>query len=231
MKFIKIDEMIAGHPKDSTNVKTSQEMQSNSRKAASAHSNKIKSKLMCATWLCSLTVPLLIFNKYLTHKAASYCLMLFAGWFVWTFTEYWLHRFSMHDPAKYKKPDGMHAHHHQHPTEIKVTATQRVLFFLIVLILQLAAWKMNNYFTILAGYITGMLGYFLVHWVLHQSWAHKLIPGLIGFHIHHHCKHPDKCFGISVTWWDHLFGTVPKENKVISQKVIDFYFKHNHKHK
>ena len=48
---------------------------------------------------------------------------------------------------------------------------------------------------------------------------------MANYPIYHHCKYPDKCFGISATWWDDILGTAPPNKGIISQKVIDFYFK------
>lgn len=181
-------------------------------------------KTGCIIWFCSLTLPLLIISQYITNQRFFNLILLFTGWFMWTFTEYWLHRFSMHDPGTYKKPDDKHAHHHQHPSDISITPVQRILLGCIVIAATVVAWRSNSYFILLAGYAIGMLGYTCMHWVLHQSWAQKLFPSLIHFHIQHHCKHPDKCFGISVTWWDYLFDTVPNDHIPISHKVLSFYF-------
>lgn len=189
---------------------------------------KLYIKLGCILWFCSLNFPLFIISQYITNRNLLNLILLFTGWFIWTFSEYWLHRFSMHDPDTYKKPDDRHAHHHQHPSDISITPIQRTLLGCIVLVATVVAWRSNSYFILLGGFAIGMLGYSCMHWVLHQSWAQKLFPSLIHFHIQHHCKHPDKCFGISVTWWDYLFDTVPNDHSTISHKVISFYFNKKH---
>jgi len=48
---------------------------------------------------------------------------------------------------------------------------------------------------------------------------------LLNYHIVHHCKEPDTCFGSSTTWWDRVFGTTPHKTKGISERILAFYYK------
>ena len=152
--------------------------------------------------------------------------LFFSGWFSWTFFEYVLHRFWMHD--KEKGDDSpiaqRHHHHHTHPTDIKVTAIQRLTLVLIVLILVTCSLWFMMYFLIVAGFVFGFAGYTMMHWILHQRWSAKLFPRLQKFHIYHHCKFPNTCYGVSVCWWDLWFNTVPPGEPVLLKRIIDFYF-------
>ena len=152
--------------------------------------------------------------------------LFFSGWFTWTFFEYVLHRFWMHD--KEKGDDSpmaqRHHHHHTHPTDIKVTAFQRSMLLLIVFALvSLSLWFVI-YFLVIAGFVFGFAGYTMMHWILHQRWSAKLFPRMQKFHIYHHCKFPNSCYGISVCWWDLWFKTVPPGEPVLLKRIIDFYF-------
>ena len=62
-----------------------------------------------------------------------------------------------------------------------------------------------------------------MHQFIHLKLAQKIFRKLVRYHIYHHCKYPNSCFGISVPWWDDLFNTVPPAPK-ITQRIIDFYF-------
>jgi sterol desaturase/sphingolipid hydroxylase (fatty acid hydroxylase superfamily) len=66
----------------------------------------------------------------------------------------------------------------------------------------------------------------LVHWFLHQRMSIQAFPMLVKHHIWHHCKYPNKCFGVTSTFWDHLFKSLPSEYKVMPNSIIEFYFKH-----
>ena len=158
-------------------------------------------------------------------------LLFFSGFIVFTFLEYIAHRFWMH--GKEEKHSGkslaLHLHHHRHPTELKITATARNGLLLGNFLLIGIAYWVDNYFTLFTGFYSGFVSYCFMHVILHKRWAGKVFPALQLSHIHHHCKYPDRCFGICTTRWDELFNTtVPKEIR-ISERILQFYFgKHEH---
>lgn len=178
-----------------------------------------------------LLLPLLIiaFHIESTDPYVSYTLMLFSGWLTWTFIEYYNHRFRMHSNRDHSKIIGyeLHMMHHHHPTEIKITATNRIFLFFGNIVLIFLCILFKNWIIVLTGIYTGFVIYTLMHWFLHQKVSAKLVPEVHQFHIHHHCKHPDKCFGVTVTWWDHLFDTIPHQQKEITERIKAFYYK-NH---
>jgi len=179
-----------------------------------------------------LILPALYWDIQLRdHYPMFFHIILFlTGWLTWTFIEYILHRFWSHS----KKADNnkpiirRHQHHHTHPTDIKVTSKQRIVMLMIGVALIIISIQMDNYMDFLAGSWTGFFWFFQMHYFLHQSWVKKVFPELLKYHIVHHCKQPDRCFGISATWWDRLFGTGPNENAKISSRIVDFYFDEHH---
>ena len=151
------------------------------------------------------------------------------GILCWTYLEYHMHRFWTHNKNanSTKEAYKRHVHHHKHPTEIKVTAGQRLVLFSISALLLTISVIWNNYFTILTGFVVGFAWSFFSHWILHQTWSVKLFPHLHRFHIHHHCKYPDRCFGFSTIFWDLIFGTTPPRNAIITERIIQFYYGHH----
>lgn len=152
--------------------------------------------------------------------------LFFAGWFIWTFAEYILHRFWNHSKGvENSSLVQKHNHHHTHPTDIYVSAAHRVISLLIgVCLIGLSLW-LSSYIMFIAGLWIGVFWFFLMHYFLHQKWAKKVFPRLVHYHVVHHCKEPDTCFGISTAWWDRLFGTTPKKNKEIAERILTFYYK------
>ena len=158
--------------------------------------------------------------------AVFQCMLFFTGWFAWTFFEYMSHRFMMHHKNR-ERPlvDFNHKHHHSHPTEIRITYLHRALLLVAsIALIALSIW-LNNYFTLVAGFLCGFPAYTIMHYLLHQKNMQPFLRKIIQYHINHHCKHPDKCFGISVTWWDDMLGTTPAKGETVPQRIIDFYFK------
>lgn len=185
----------------------------------------------CILTFLILFIPMILVSVLLRYynRGLFFCSLFFSGWFAWTFLEYMAHRFLMHHPKKeIKLIDFNHAHHHTHPTEIKISMTMRFILLLSFATLIIISLIINDFFTLIAGFLCGFPIYAFMHFLLHQKYGQKFLGKMMQYHIYHHCKYPDKCFGISVTWWDELFGTIPPTKSDISTKIIDFYFGNNH---
>lgn len=188
----------------------------------------VEMQVLC--WLI-FTLPALIIlvtgiliRKYFPWL--SQLVLLFLGWITWTFIEYIAHRFWMHNKvAKREKPAfSNHLYHHTHPTELKVGDTERFLLLLTGILILVTSFYLHNYFTLFTGFYFGFLSYTFMHVILHRKWAKILFPQLLQNHILHHCKFTNKCFGVTVIWWDKLFATAAPRNFQISEKVISYYF-------
>ena len=178
-----------------------------------------------ALFIFSLSAMLASAIEVRSHSSLMFHGLLFAiGWYSWTFFEYILHRFYMHNKNDHFALSKTHQHHHTHPNEIAFKAIHRLVMVLIIGVLILISAQLNNYFTLLAGFMFGIEGYLFMHRILHLKSAQRLLKKQVRYHIYHHCKYPHTCFGISVTWWDDIFRTVPYKPK-INQRVIDFYFR------
>jgi sterol desaturase/sphingolipid hydroxylase (fatty acid hydroxylase superfamily) len=94
----------------------------------------------------------------------------------------------------------------------------------VVMLVLAAGIFFNNYLTMLAGMGWGLSVYLIMHRILHQKWSMKVFKRLSRYHIFHHCKFPNTCFGISVPWWDDFFRTIPPKQVKISPRIIAFYF-------
>jgi hypothetical protein len=165
-------------------------------------------------WLLSL---LPVYNTILFHSG-----LLFFGWISWTFLEYIAHRFWLHGPGS--RDLLKHAWHHAHPTEIEVTARQRLFIALSAVAVLYIAYRLKNYFTLFSGFYIGMVGYFFMHVLIHKKWFGKYFPRLQQFHILHHLKLPNHCFGVSVYLWDFIFNTMPPKKEMPTDRVVQFYF-------
>jgi len=183
-------------------------------------------------WTC-ITIYMLIISFLLAvaeifsaNSVLFFVLLLLTGFLSWTYLEYHLHRFWTHNKTSkstklaYKR----HVHHHQHPTDIKVTKGQRIVLFGLSSLSFAASIKWNNYFTLFSGFFIGFAYSFFSHWMLHQPWAKKLFPRLLRFHILHHYKYPDHCYGFSTTLWDDIFHTTPPKTVIITGKIFRFYY-------
>lgn len=191
----------------------------------------IQEQLKCFGVFLFIVLPLLLTSIFLVRTPVLFFLLNFLpGLLSWTYLEYHLHRFWTHnknaDSSKHAYQ--RHLHHHKHPTEIKVTSAQRIILLSVSILLFSLSIIWNNYFTIPVAFVIGFSYSFFSHWILHQSWSVKIFPHLHRFHIHHHCKYPDRCFGFSTIFWDLIFQTTPPKDAVITERIIQFYYGHHH---
>ena len=144
------------------------------------------------------------------------------GVFVWTITEYIVHRFVFHfepsSPEMQRLFFLFHGVHHAQPqcktrlvmppiVSIPLAAFFYGLFYLLlVVVLGAQAWLAPMF----AGFVTGYLAYDLTHYATHHfpmRWG--FLKYLKRYHMQHHYKTPSQRFGVSSPLWDIVFGTKP----------------------
>ena len=138
----------------------------------------LRDKLNIILFLVLLLAPLIFVasaareNYFLFHF-----LLLLTGGLAWTGTEYYFHRFIMHDSDHSKGIAKVlnHTHHHTDPADIRITTPHRIIMISgSIVLMALSVW-MNDYFTIFCGYFVGFTVFCLMHIVLHHSWSKKII--------------------------------------------------------
>jgi len=180
----------------------------------------------CILRFLLMVSPIVIFTVLIRHSLplVFHGLLIVTGWCTWTFVEYILHRFWMHDKNSGSTMTEYHVHHHKNPNEHVVTNFHRIAMMAVLTVLVLIAKYLDNYFTFFLGFCVGFEMYLLIHRFIHLRIGQRVFKRLVRYHIYHHCKYTDTCFGVTVPWWDDLFKTVPSAPK-ITQRIVDFYFK------
>ena len=148
---------------------------------------------------------------------------LFAGWFVWTFAEYVLHRFLFHYHPSTERLKRtfflMHGVHHAQPmcrtrlvmppvVSIPLALVFYGLFHLVVdTIVHSPLW----FDPLFAGFLIGYIVYDMVHYTLHHSRTRNAYVAMCRYqHMQHHGSCPNMRFGVSSPIWDYVFHTMPK---------------------
>jgi sterol desaturase/sphingolipid hydroxylase (fatty acid hydroxylase superfamily) len=146
------------------------------------------------------------------------------GLFVWTISEYTLHRFLFHYSAKSERAKRIfflfHGVHHAQPqcktrlvmppvVSIPMALIFYGLFTLIIsTLLKAPAWVPATF----SGFITGYLVYDLTHYATHHFPMRRgIFKFLKRYHMQHHYKTPNMRFGVSSPLWDIVFHTYPKD--------------------
>lgn len=171
------------------------------------------------------TVPLIVFLPTIAWllwqwegSTGDLAILFVAGLFVWTLTEYVLHRFLFHwvPPGKWGKRLHFvwHGVHHDYPNDRlrlvmppSLSIPLAILFFFGFKAL-LGEHEIHPFF---AGFLLGYLCYDMMHYAMHHlRWNHPLWQRIKQHHMLHHYQENDRGFGVSNPLWDYVFNTTFK---------------------
>ena len=142
-------------------------------------------------------------------------LLVIAGLFIWSLSEYVLHRwvfhFTPHGALQERVAFLIHGIHHEDPQdERRLLMPPAAAIFIASLFYALfygvlGSVNANPFF---AGFILGYLAYDYTHFAVH-FWNPKsqLLKKLKQNHMKHHFVTPDARYGVSNMFWDKIFGT------------------------
>jgi sterol desaturase/sphingolipid hydroxylase (fatty acid hydroxylase superfamily) len=126
----------------------------------------------------------------------------------WTLVEYLMHRLVFHgvDPIR-----RWHAEHHRRPTALIFTPTivSVTLIGVLVFLPALVEWNLLRASALTLGVVAGYLIYTLTHhathnWHADNAWLRRRKR----WHaLHHHQIDVSTCYGVTTSFWDHVFGT------------------------
>jgi len=148
---------------------------------------------------------------------------LVLGLFIWTFTEYTMHRFVFHFPPRTPAQERIvflfHGVHHAQPSlktrlvmppvvSVPLALVFYGLFSLVFGWLNAPLWIAPT----VAGVVLGYLIYDLTHYATHH-WSIRggYFKFLKRYHMLHHFKTEDARFGVTSPIWDYVFRTMPAE--------------------
>ena len=145
------------------------------------------------------------------------------GLFVWTLSEYLLHRFLFHYEPTHPTLKWIwyliHGVHHEQPQ----CKTRLVMPPILSIPLALLFWVLFEVVVgsvigaplwtapLFAGFVTGYIMYDMLHYAEHHlSMKWGFLKFVKRYHLLHHYKTPEERFGVSNPLWDYVFGTRPK---------------------
>jgi sterol desaturase/sphingolipid hydroxylase (fatty acid hydroxylase superfamily) len=147
--------------------------------------------------------------------------LFLAGTFIWTLTEYWLHREIFHwDPDNaigHRLHFIIHGVHHDHPNDkmrlvmppgasIPLAALFFGIFWLI--------FGLPTAYPLFAGFLLGYLIYDYMHYYLHHFVPKSALgKRLREQHMRHHFQDHRYGYGVSSPIWDAVFRTLPRTRK------------------
>lgn len=186
-----------------------------------------KNLLFCSLVFLFLESCLLVIASALESSTAIFLTLAGSGWLMWTFVEYSIHRFLMHELIVPGKKDELfhHHQHHQNPSELVVGWPHRIVIGVLGgLILTFAIIYENPGFTFFTGFFIGFLFYNFLHYLLHRPIGKFLLPNVQRAHILHHTRFPNCGYSFSTAFWDWLFDTLPPTEAEITEQMKKNYF-------
>lgn len=176
-------------------------------------------------------VPVIVFFSWQSLFEGQVSWLAFLGYyagglFIWTFTEYFLHRFVFHFTPKGKLMERIHfifhGVHHDYPNDAKrlvmppsVSIPLATAFYLLFTLF-MTKYVVAAFF---AGFITGYLFYDMTHYALHHAnFKAGFWKKLKKHHMLHHYAEPDKGYGVSSELWDKIFSSEFSERKTTEAK-------------
>ena len=179
----------------------------------------------------AIWIPIIVFFAARTFgwqaKALAPGLSVFAivvGIFIWTISEYLLHRFLFHMPVHGKTMERIvflfHGVHHTQPqgkTRLvmppAISLPLAAIFYgLFVLIFQYVLSGAGWVAPLFTGFSIGYLAYDLTHYATHHfPMRNGYLKYIKRYHMQHHYKTPNQRFGVTSPAWDWAFGTMPAD--------------------
>ncbi|MGE0432257.1 MAG: sterol desaturase family protein [Planctomycetota bacterium] len=147
-----------------------------------------------------------------------------AGYVVWCFSEYWIHRWFFHFQPKAKWLKQMfyyvHEHHHRYQEKDRLLAPPLMslpIFFAYCGIFYgaVGTWAgLAPACAMMTGFIIGYLIYDYIHLYTHFAKPKTQLGKMFRrLHLQHHFARPDRWYGISCPWVDYLFGTYSRKGE------------------
>jgi sterol desaturase/sphingolipid hydroxylase (fatty acid hydroxylase superfamily) len=141
-------------------------------------------------------------------QGLSFAAWAVAGLAAWSLIEYIFHRFLLHGMSPFRE---WHAAHHDRPTA-RIASPTVFSASLILVLVYLPAWLLAGGWracSLTLGVTSGYFAYAITHHATHHwrasgSW---LLRRKRWHAAHHHTADSPRCFGVTNSLWDHVFGT------------------------
>jgi sterol desaturase/sphingolipid hydroxylase (fatty acid hydroxylase superfamily) len=155
------------------------------------------------------TAPIWTAWRSTPYETSIWLLTAVIGALIWTLTEYVIHRFVFHGMPFFA---AMHDLHHEAPLAFIGTSTWLSLTFIFVCLF-LPGWafgSLNTASGLSVGFMAGYFWYGVVHHAIHHRRPRMIATRLLlasRRHAQHHYGQQPGNFGVTTSFWDHVFGT------------------------
>ena len=161
----------------------------------------------------------LLFSRF-NGGLTEYLYGLALGGFIYTFIEYWFHRYLLHVSFLKKA----HDNHHARPTKLKIIATPLLPVQVYeCLVMVLIAYFFGSYLANLAqiGISISQVIMDYVHFFEHSAYQPWFLASARSYHkLHHRKSNHDFGFGLTCPFWDFVFDTLPNKKNQEKHQLV-----------
>ncbi|MDP4192155.1 MAG: sterol desaturase family protein [Bacteroidota bacterium] len=165
-------------------------------------------------------LPVIIYFIYISFfiprlALLSFFLLTLSGIFIWSLTEYNLHRFIFHYKPKSSFGEKLHfifhGVHHDYPMDSRrLVMPPSVSIPLAILFYYIFRYILGKNYTppFFAGFLIGYLFYDMMHFSIHHYNSHnKFFLFIKKHHMKHHYMDNNNGYGVSYPLWDIVYST------------------------
>lgn len=150
----------------------------------------------------------------------SEVLLFLTGFFLFTLTEYLVHRYVYHS-LKLKNAGSwlykVHEIHHNQPKDEKRLTLPLIIAVVAGAMLYFIFWLImgTSALFFFPGFLAGYASYLFVHFLIHTgNLKNRVFIYLWKHHSVHHFKDDTRAYGVSSPLWDLVFGTMPTREQL-----------------
>ena len=162
-------------------------------------------------------IAICAYVAFATARTAAAVALMVAGYFLWTLTEYWIHRVVFHFEPEHgigaRLHWMVHGVHHDHPNDplrLVMPPSVSVPGMLVFGLLFHAVLPAPLAWSLLTGFMAGYFFYDMTHYYLHHRTPRTALGRRMReAHMRHHFQDDTVGFGISAPYWDRVFRTAP----------------------
>ncbi|MBC7428102.1 MAG: sterol desaturase family protein [Bacteriovorax sp.] len=167
-----------------------------------------------------LWTPIIVFLFYYGINtqgvtASELVILFFAGFVLWTFTEYIMHRYVFHWDAKSAAGKyfvflfhGLHHDDPQDPTRLVMPPLPAIMLASILYCIFSFMFPAKYLQVIMAYFMIGYLCYDYIHYATHHfPMTSRVGKYLRKYHLQHHYSGERGKYGVSSPIWDYIFRT------------------------
>ncbi|WP_163718089.1 sterol desaturase family protein [Mangrovibacterium lignilyticum] len=181
--------------------------------------SKTNTYIAISIYILAATLAFYFGYKHLDIPLSTKFGLLFFGLFIFSLTEYLVHRYVYHFPkiGPFRNlAYDLHDFHHHHPKDKKRLAMPIPVAVVIAVVLAALFGLTMGIKGLLffAGFMLGYAGYLLTHYLIHiLGPVNPVMRYLWIHHSIHHFKDDTKAYGVSSPLWDWVFRSMPSKEQ------------------